>query len=148
MLHAGQQRQPALVEQMNRLDCHGMVGCAGHLAHLRCRANVDRQPVIRHRRAVAADDFACRPVQTDHLVAEKTGTSKSGQRIQVNVHVVVAVVARDVTGQHARVGRVGVTADHRQAHAGDGVHAKTSQHPHMAVAAADQHDVAQDRLFT
>ena len=35
LLHAGQQGQPALIEQMNRLDRHRMVGRARHLADLR-----------------------------------------------------------------------------------------------------------------
>ena len=63
------------------------------------------------------------------------------------MNIVVAVMACDITRQHARVGGVGVAADHRQAHAGYGVHAEIFQHPHMAVAATDQYDVSEYRLF-
>ena len=145
--HAFEQGQPAFVEQVNRLDGHRVLGRTGHPAHLRRRADVDRDTVIGHGRAVFAQHLAAGTVQADHLVLEKPRTRKRRQRAQVDEHLVVAVVAGDVAWQHARVRRVAVAADHRQAHARHRIHAKHLEHDRMAVTAADQHDVAQDRLF-
>ena len=112
-LHALQQRQPAVVEQMNRLDRHRVLGGAGHLAHFGGRADVDGEPVVGHGWPVFAQHFAVVPVQPDDLVFEKSGTRKSRQSAQVNVHVVIAVMAGNVAWQHARIRRVAVAANHR-----------------------------------
>ncbi len=145
--HPLQQRQPALVELVDGFDRHRVFGGARHLLHLRRRADVDRQAVVGHGRPVAAQHLAGRAVDADHFVAVQPRTGKRAKPTQIDVHVVVAVMARDVAGQHARIGRVGVGADDGQAHAGQWRHAEAPQHPHMAVAAADQDDVAQYRLF-
>ena len=133
---------------MNRLDRHRMFGRTWNPAHLRRRADVDADPVIGHGRTVFAQHLATGAVQADDLVLEKTRTRKAGQRAQIDVHIVMAVVACNVAGQHARVGRVAVAADQRQAHTRHGLHAPHLEHDSMAVAAADQHNIAQDRLFT
>ena len=133
---------------MNRFDRHRMLGCTWNPAHLRRRTDVDADTVVGHGRTVFAQHLATGAVQADHLVLEKTRTRKAGQRAQVDVHIVIVVVARDVAWQHARVRRVAVAADQRQAHTRHGFHTPHLEHDSMAVAPADQHNIAQDRLFT
>ena len=117
----------------------------GDLVEPRRRTDVDRQRVVGHRRPVAAEHLARRAVDADHLVAVVARTGEFGQAAQVDVHVVEAVVSGDVAGQHARVRRVGIGADHRQAHAGQRLHGEHVQHADVAVAAADQDDVSEHR---
>jgi hypothetical protein len=40
-----------------------------------------------------------------------------------------------------------VAADHGQADPGQGMHAEAPEHANMAVPAADEHDIPQDRLI-
>ena len=145
-LHPRQQGQPALVEAGDGFDWHGKFCRPRDVAQARGGTNVDGQAVIRHGRAVAAQHFASCTVNAYHLVAVQAGAGKHGQAGQVDVDLIVVVVAGNIAWQHARVGRVHVGANHGQAHAGFGLHAKALEHAHMAVAAAYQHDVAGYRL--
>jgi hypothetical protein len=141
--HACEQCQPAFVEAADRLHRHRVFGGARHLAELRCRADVDRDGVVADRRVVAAEHLAFGAVDADDLVAVIARAGEFGQAAQVDMHLVEAVMAGDVAGQHAGVGRVGIGADQGQADAGQRAHGEHAQHHHMAVAAADQDDVAQ-----
>ena len=145
-LHTCQQRQPALVEAGDGFHRHGKFCCARHAAQARGGTNVDGEAVVGHWRAVAAQHFARGAVDAHHLVAVQAGAGEHGQAGEVDVHLVVAVVARYIAGQHARIRRVHVGADHGQAHAGLWLHAKALEHAHMAVAATDQHNIAGDGL--
>ena len=74
-------------------------------------------------------------------------TGKRAQATQVDVYLVKAVVARNVARQHARIRGVNVCADQGDTHARLGLHGEHAQHAHMAVAAADQHQIAQHGLI-
>ena len=138
-----QQGQPAFVETPDRLDRHDVFACPGDAGQLRRRADVDRQGIVGYRRSIAAQHLACRPVDADNLVAVIARPGKLGQPAQVDMDVGKTVMAGDVARQHARIRRVGIGADHRQAHAGQRLHGKHVQHADVAMAAADQHDVSQ-----
>ncbi len=142
-----QQGQPALVEAPDRLHRNGVFGGAFDAVHRRHRADVDRQAVVGHRRAMATEHLALCAVEANHLVAEVAGAGEPGQATQVDVHLVVAVMAGDVARQHSRIRGVGVGADHRQADAGLRPHGKAPEHHDVAVSAADEDDIAEDRLF-
>ena len=144
--NALQQGQPAVIELLNRLDGNCVFGSARNVLQLRCGADVDRQLVIRHGRAVAANHLLVGPVQADHFIAVQARTRKYAQTREVDVNLVVVVMPSHVTRQHAGVGRVHIGANEGEAHAWNGLHAKTFQHTHMAVATAHQNDVPQNRL--
>ena len=78
-LHALQEGEPAFVKPGNRLHRHRVLRGAGHATKLRGRANVDRQHVIGHGRAVAAQHGALRAVKAHHLVTVQARTGKHGQ---------------------------------------------------------------------
>jgi hypothetical protein len=146
LAHTLQQRQPATIEIENGFDRHGMGLGPRHARHLRGGAHVDAAHVVTHGRAGAAQHLAVGSVQPHHLVLVEAGTGKGSQFGQVDVAIVKAVMARDVARQHARIRCIHCGADDGQAYTGLGVHAKTAQHTHMAVAPAYQHDVAQHGL--
>ena len=79
LAHALEQQLPALVEIVDRFHRHGVLGRAGHIAHLRRGADVDRQGVVGHRRAIAAEHFACVAVQAQRFVAKQTRTGEPRQ---------------------------------------------------------------------
>ena len=141
--HPLQQSQPALVELENRLYRHRMLAGTGHLAHLRCRADVDRQAVVTQGWAPAHQNPARRPVDANHLPRHKACSGKHGQPAEVYVDFVVAVVAGHVTRQHAGVRCLRISADQRHPHARHRAHAKAAQHTDMAVSTAHQDDVTQ-----
>ena len=141
--HPFQQRQPALVELADRLHRHGMRVGTRHMAQLGRRADVDRQRIVGDRRSRAAEHLARVAVDADHFVAVVTRAGKLGQTTHVDMHVVKAVMPGDVARQHAGIWRVGIGADQGQARARQRVHRPHVQDHDMAVAAANQDDVAQ-----
>ena len=84
-------------------------------------------------------------VEADRLVEEGHGPGEASQYLQVDVGIVVGVVARDDAGQHARIGCLDVAGDQRDADPGNRRHAESPQHGHVAVTAAEQHQVFHDR---
>ncbi len=145
--HALDQRAPVGVEAVDRLDGHDVVGGTAHPVHLRRGADIDREAVVGDRRAIAAQHLARLAVDTDGLVVEVARARKGGEPAQVDVDVVVVVMAGDVAGQHPGVGGVRVAADQGEPDAGDGLHAEALEHADVAVAPADEHDIPEDRLF-
>jgi len=140
-----QQGQPAFVETPDRLDRHDVLAGPGDAGQLRRRPDVDRQGIVGDRRTIAAQYFAGLAVDADDLVAVISRPGKLGQPAQVDMHVGETVMAGDIARQHARIRRVGIGADDRQTHAGQGLHGEHVQHADVAVAAADQHDISQHR---
>ena len=90
-----------------------MFRSTGHQLHLWCAANVDGKRVVRHGRAIVANYFLCGAVYAHHFAFEQTRTCKRAQAAQVDVHVVVTVVACNVAGQHAGIGGVNVGTNQR-----------------------------------
>ena len=143
--HAFQQRQPAVIEIADRFDRHRMLSRARYALELRGGADIDGKLVVGHGRATLAQHFLIGTVNADHLIAVHAGFGKRSQSQQIDVHRVVVVMPCHIAWQHAGVGGVQVGADQREAHAGNRLHAEAFQNAHMAVAAANEHDVAQDR---
>ena len=71
-------------------------------------------------------------------------TGGERQRTQIDVDVVVRVVTRDVSRQHAGVRRVDFTGDQRDAHARQRAHREATQRQHVAVATADEDQIPDD----
>ena len=142
--HAIEQREPAVVELLDGLHGDRVRRGPRDALHLRRGADVDGAHVVGHRRTVPAQHEPPRPVEARDLVAEEAGPGEHRQPRQVDVHVVEAVVPGDVARQHSGVRRVGRRADHGEAHAWLGPHAEAPQHAHVAVPAADEHDVPED----
>jgi hypothetical protein len=95
-----QQLQPALVKTIDGLDRQSMAGRTRHTEPGR-GTDIDRYPVIGYRRAPRAHNLARAAVQSDHLAAKKARTGRLRQSAQIDVHLLKAVVTRDMTGQHA-----------------------------------------------
>jgi hypothetical protein len=55
------------------------------------------------------------------------------------------ITPRDIPRQHARIGRLDVAADERDARPGHRPHAKALQHADMGMAAADENEILSDR---
>ena len=75
---------------------------------------------------------------------DQPGAGEHRQRPQVDMALGARIVAGNIAGDHAGIGRVDVTRDQAQPHARFGLHAEAPQHRDMGVAAADQHDVGGD----
>jgi hypothetical protein len=116
---------------------------ARHVSGIRRRTDIERQQIVRDRRAAAADRAAAGKIKVDDLVLVETRPGKTGQRTGVDMGFVDTVIAGDESGQHAGIGCVHLAADQGKAHARDRLHAELAQHRNVGVAGADQHDVLQ-----
>ena len=141
--HRAQQRQPALVKGRYRFDADRMNRCARRSAGLGRGAGVNGQQIVVQRRAIAQQHLAAHAVDADDFTTHKARPGKHAQAHQIQVHLVKAVVARHVARQHARVRRVRVGANQRDAQALDRLHGQGFEHADVAVAAAYQDQVAQ-----
>jgi len=136
-LYPIKQCQPPIIKALNRLHRDRKIRCARHLCELRRGADIDRQLIVRHRRAVAAQHFVVDAVKPDHLIAIQPRTGKHGQPRQIYMHRVIVVMPRHIPRQHTGIGRVHVGTNQRQTHARNGLHAKAFEHADMAVATAN-----------
>ena len=96
---------------MNGLHRNRVLFSTCYAAKLRRGANVDRQPVIRYWRSIGAQHVFGMTIYANHGIAVQPRASKNGQFTQVNVHVVITVMAGHIALQHARVRRVHVGAN-------------------------------------
>jgi len=81
-------------------------------------------------------------IDAGHLVGDEAGAGEGRQPRQVDVHLVEVVMPGDVAGQHAGVGGAGGARDDRQAGAGKRLQPEFAQDDDVAVAAADEQDLA------
>ena len=72
------------------------------------------------------------------------GAGKTRQRPQIDMNVVVIVMAGNKARQHARIRRMDIAADEREANAGQRLHAELFENRNVAVTAADQDQVFDD----
>ena len=79
---------------------------------------------------------------------KKACTGKPAQWAEINVRLVVIVVSGDEARQHARIGRMRLPADYGQTHAWHWAHTKTLEHCDVAMPAADEHQILDDRVKT
>ena len=80
-------------------------------------------------------------IKPDDLVVIQSGPGKPRQGSQVNMNIVIGIVPGQKAWQHARVGRVHIAADHRQAYSGHGMHAKLLEHGDMAMSTANEDQI-------
>ena len=121
-----------------------MNGCARRGAGLGRGAGVNGQQVVVQCRATAQHHLAAHAVYARDFGAHKARPGKHAQAHQVEVYFIKAVVAGHIAGQHARIRRVRVGANQRDAQARDGLHGQGFEHAYVAVAATHQDEVAQD----
>ncbi len=138
------QSLPLLQPGVDRFHRHGMGERAGDIDRARSRAGIDRQQVERDRWPPTGDKLAVLEIQALHLGMVETRPGETRQWTEVDVAVVIVVQARDITRQHAGIGRVDVARDQGQAHPGHRLHAKSPQHRDVRVSATDEYQVLYD----
>ena len=106
--HPRRQIMPVGDEAVDGLDRHRVLGRARHLGGVGGRADVDRQQIVGHRRAVAAQHPPVGGIEADRLVMKELGAGEAGQRPEVDMGVIEAVMPGDQARQHSGVGGVGV----------------------------------------
>ena len=144
--HARDQRLEAGEEAVDGLDRDGVLARARHIRGVRRRADVEREQIVRHRRAVATDHGTRGEIEADDLVLIEPRLRKTGQRPGVDMGVVEPVIPGDEAGQHAGIRCMHLAGDQSEAHARNRLHAEHAQHGHMRVASTDQHHVLDDRM--
>ena len=117
---------------------------AGH-SRARRRSDVDGQHVVRDWWTTAEVDVPMCEVETDRLVEHRPGIGEPSEDLEIDVRLVVRVMARHDAGEHARVWCLDIPRDQRQADPGERLHAESLQHGDMAMSAANQHQVFDDR---
>src|SRR5262249_8590589 len=85
--HALAQGLEAGEETVDRLDRYRVTGSTGNVADIGRRPDVDRDEIVGHRRAVAANDAAVRKIKPDRLVAIEAGAGEAGKRPGVDMRV-------------------------------------------------------------
>ena len=108
---------------------------------------IDGQQVEAERRAAPAVDPTALKVQGRGFVVDEPGAGEAAKPAQVDVQVLPFVPAGDMPRQHARIGAVDLPGQDGQTDAGQGRHAKRLKHLHMAVAAANEQQIANRRRF-
>jgi hypothetical protein len=128
-------------EPADLLDRHHLAERALDARQIGYRADVDRQQIVGNRRPSGTEHPAPREIKSAGAGMIKSDAGEAGQRAEVDVDVVEAVMAGDVARQHARIGRDDVARDQGQPDSRQRPHGKAPQHLDMAVSAADQHQV-------
>ena len=128
-------------EAVDRLNRQSVFSGTRYRHGARARPDVDGDDVIGHRRAAPADHPPLHDVEADHLLLEEPCSGEARQRTRIDVHLVGSVMTGDVAWQHARVGRVDLARDQRQADTGQRLHAEAPQHGDMRVARTHKHHV-------
>jgi hypothetical protein len=97
---------------------------------------------------VAAVDLLVGEVEPNDFVVVEACPREAGQWTEIDMHVVVVVMTSNEAWQHARIGRLDVSTDHRQAHSREGLHAEHFEDGDMTVATPDQDEVFEDDIRT
>ena len=139
-LGCGNKIAPALRIDIQRFGPDGVVGKARN-RHFRRDADIDRRDIIGNRALPFDRDQAGGPVDICGMGKDQPRTGETAQAHQINLQRVAAVMARDMSGQHAgiRRGRAGV--DDRQPRTRQRVHSPFAQDQGMRVPAPNQHKV-------
>ena len=114
--------------------------------HLRRRVGhgpaIDGQQVKPQRRTAFAMDSIAIKVQGRRCIIDEPSAGEPAKRAEIYVQVLPAMPAGHISRQHARIGAVRLPRQNGQPHTIQGRHAERLEHLHMAVAAADQQQVA------
>ncbi len=143
--NARPQRLEAAQESVDRLDGDGVLARAGHIRGVRRGADIEREQIVRNRRAPAADDVAAGEIEVDRFILIKPRAGEASERTGIDVRVVEPVVAGDEARQHSGIGCVHLATEQSEAHARDGLHPEHAQHRDVGVAGANQHHVLEHR---
>src|SRR5207248_614884 len=81
----------------------------------RGRTDVERNEVVADRRMAAAQDVALLAVEADRLVMDQPRPGEARQPPQIDMAFIEAVMPGDIARQHARVRRLDITGDQRDA---------------------------------
>ena len=140
--HGLAERVPGRGEGAEGLRADGVVLEARHLRHRRGDAHVERGDVVGER--APAGDVEEPPLRVDplHRAVDEGRAREARQPHEVDHQRVAPVMARDVAGQHAGIGRLRPGVHEREPRAGQGRHAPAAQDERVGMAAADEHEVA------
>ncbi len=81
----------AIEKSIDGLYRNGVVGHAWYLSRARCRADVDRQDIVRYRRPIATDDAFSHQIQANRLALVEPGLGKATERSGIDVCCIVVV---------------------------------------------------------
>ena len=132
---------PAVEEQVDRFYRHHRFGRARDKGGIGCRAGIDRDKVINHRRTVIAQHLLARHIEAGNRAVIEPCAGKTRQRAEINMRLVILIMTSDIARQHSRIGRMSIAANQGQANTRHRLHAKALEHRNMAVAAANQHQI-------
>ena len=138
---AGDKAGPAFGIIAQGLGRDAMRVIARDLRQIRSDADIKACDIIRQRRAVLQNHLPRVAVQPDHPIQDHPRAGKARQPHKVDHNLVAAVMACNMSGQHAGIGRHGSGVDHRHPHACQGLHRPHPQHQSMGMAAPDQHQI-------
>jgi hypothetical protein len=119
------------------LHGHGSFRRSGNAAKKGCRAYVDGDHVVGHRRAMATPELSLFQIDPNHFVVIEASPGKVREGAQVDVDFIKVVVPRDKTGKHSRIRGVNIARDHREANARKPRHTEAPEHGHVTVSTAD-----------
>ena len=137
------ERVVGLQEAVDRFDRDGVLR-AFDVADRRRRAGVDGRDIEADGRTPGHRDPACDRIHGERRRVDQPRIGKRGQRAQVDMRFRARIMARDVAGDHAGVGRQEVARDQGQPDPRFGAHAELLQYLDMAVSAAHEDDVGMD----
>ena len=110
----------------------------------RLRADVEGEDVEPDRGPTRREDPPPLEVEPGRRGVDDPGVREAGELPEVDVRLFGEVVAGDEARQHPGVGGQQVARDQGEPHPRDRAHPEPLEHRHVAVAAADQHDVGGD----
>ena len=146
--HALHHSLPPLRQPIDGLDRGGVLSGAGYGAQVRRRTDVDRDQIVGDRRPRPASHAPFSTIETGRFLVDQTRAGETGERPQIDVALRARVVAGNEPGQHPGVRCLDVPRDEGDAQARHRSHAEAFQDMDVGVAAADEHQVFDDRRDT
>ena len=137
-----QERLPPRGIATKRLGADAMGGEAFGLRQVGRDANVDGGDVERDLPPAGELDGLGGGIEAHGAVQDHLCPGEAAQADKVDHDLVDGVMARDGTGEHTGIGRDGAGVDDPQAHPRHGLHPPFAQDKRMAMAPADEQDVA------
>ena len=136
---------PVAQESVDGFDGHDVAAGAPDLVDRWRRTGVDGERVVSDRRPIRQRHRLRPRVDPGDFVVEEAGTGEACQRHQVDMPLIGRVVTGDQARQHPGVGGLDIAADECQPDTGYGPHAERLEYGDVAVTAAQQDQVLDDR---
>ena len=143
--HALQESEPAPAEVGDGLHRHRTFRRAGDRLEAGRRADIERQQVVGDRRPVLQQHLAVGAIDAGRLGMDQAGAGPGAQPCQVDVAFVECVLPGDEARDHAGVRRLDVPRDQAEPHPGHRLHGEAFQDMDVGMAAANQHEVLEER---